>query len=222
VLDEARAGELQIPAARYVRMTVRDEGVGMDDETVQHIFDPFFTTKDAGGNGMGLSTVYGVVRQSGGGIAVRTALGEGTTFEVYLPQASGVVHPSQPSPREAGAFGRETILVIEDEAALRRIVAVILEEQGYRVLVADGPESALDLARANPIDLVLTDVVMPRMSGPEVVANILELRPAARVLYMSGYAEERLLSRTTTNAPWLAKPFGARELAQRIRELLDG
>jgi signal transduction histidine kinase/CheY-like chemotaxis protein/predicted hydrocarbon binding protein len=220
-VDEGRARELQVPAGRYVRLTARDEGVGMDEETVQHIFDPFFTTKEAGGNGMGLSTVYGVVRQSGGGIAVETAPGKGTTFEVFLPAAKGTARPREPRPVAPGAVGRETILVIEDEAALRRIVAVILEEQGYRVLVADGPESALELARTHPVDLVLTDVVMPRMSGPELVGRIAQHRPDARVLYMSGYAEERLLSRTTTGAPWLAKPFGARELAQRIRDLLD-
>jgi signal transduction histidine kinase/CheY-like chemotaxis protein/predicted hydrocarbon binding protein len=220
-VDQSRGQELQVESGPYVRLTVRDQGVGMDDETVQHIFDPFFTTKEAGGNGMGLSTVYGVVRQSGGGIAVQTTRGSGTTFEVFLPEAATGESRSAGAAVAPTIGGRETVLVIEDEAPLRRIVAVILEDHGYRVLVAETPEAAIETARSEQIDLVLTDVVMPRTSGPQLVARITELQPKARVLYMSGYAEERLLSRTSADVDWLAKPFGARELALRVRQILD-
>ncbi|MGZ3475403.1 MAG: ATP-binding protein, partial [Polyangiales bacterium] len=220
-ITQTRGEELQILPGPYVRLAVRDEGVGMDEAILQHIFDPFFTTKEGRGSGMGLSTVYGVVRQSGGGIAVQTARGEGTTFEVFLPELDTAAEESARGTVEPVARGHERLLVIEDEVPLRRILAVMLEDRGYRVFAAEGPEHALEIARDQEIDLVLTDVVMPRASGPELAAKIALLRPNARVLYMSGYAEERLLSRTSAGVDWLPKPFGAEELARKIRGILD-
>jgi signal transduction histidine kinase len=218
-VDLARGGQLQLSAGPHVRLAVRDEGVGMDDETVQHIFDPFFTTKEGKGSGMGLSTVYGVVRQSGGAISVETRVGRGTEFEVLLPEAAPASVPSEP-PRSSPRGGNERVLLVEDEAALRQIVGVILADLGYRVLVADDGAHALRLAGENEIDLLLTDVVMPRMSGPEVARQVRAIRPDVRVLYMSGYSKERI-PLEEHRAAWLAKPFDMNELARKLREVLE-
>ncbi len=225
-LHEARAAELGVLPGRWVTLAVNDTGQGMDEATIARIFDPFFTTKEGGaGTGLGLSTVYGIVQQSGGAITVVSAVGKGSTFTAYLPRVSGVVKASprvsvRPPPSTSG--GHEVILLVEDQARLRAAIAAVLEELGYRVLAAPSPEDAIAIvgAGADPIDMLLTDVVMPKMSGVELAEKIRALRPAMRVLFMSGYAAP-VAGHTAAAGPILAKPFEARELAARVREVLD-
>ena len=177
----------------YATFSVADTGVGMDAATRARVFEPFFTTKSKGqGTGLGLSTVYGIVQQSDGFISVDTVHGEGTTFRVALPQVAAAPDEVPTADRAFDAAGgTETILVVEDESSVRRLVKAILERVGYNVLEARDGEDALSVWReqAERIDLVLTDVVMPRLDGPSFVAEILETHPATRVVYLSGYAE---------------------------------
>jgi CheY-like chemotaxis protein len=199
----------------------------MDEATRAHIFEPFFTTKGPErGTGLGLATVQGIVQQSGGHIAVRTDLGCGSTFTIYLPQTTEPVRPAEGvvgTPSLPG--GTETVLLLEDEVAVRGLVRHVLERQGYTVLEAQDGEHAQHLAvvHPGPIHLLLTDVVMPRMSGYEVARALTRIRPDLRVLYMSGYTNSPLLQQTLPerHAATLAKPFAAGPLARRVREVLD-
>jgi PAS domain S-box-containing protein len=209
---------------RYAVLTVSDSGQGMDAPTVERIFEPFFTTKEVGrGTGLGLATVYGIVRQSGGVIAVQSAPGQGATFRVYLPRVDG------PGEREAARRpdvqgGSETVLVCEDEPELRALVRQVLEQRGYTVLEARNAAHALDIAAGHQgrIDLLLTDVIMPGLNGAEL-ASRLERHPGLRVLFISGYADDVLGQRTVgTGIPLLAKPFGGAALARAVRTVLDG
>jgi signal transduction histidine kinase/DNA-binding response OmpR family regulator len=207
---------------------VRDTGAGMPDETLEHIFDPFFTTKGAGkGTGLGLASVYSIVRQAGGTIDVESQHGVGTTFRLYFP-----LRASPPSPQsarsiaadEVGPRGTETILLVEDDSSVRLTSVRVLESFGYRVLSAGSPEDALALVqRAGQIDLVLSDVVMPGMSGVELAGQLAKLRPGLPVHFMSGYAQSAVERQGLADVAGrlLAKPFTAQALARHVRKALD-
>ena len=206
-------------------LTVTDTGTGMDAATLQHIFEPFFTTKARGrGTGLGLSTIYGIVQQSGGDIEVTSAPGAGTTFRIYLPLATAAAGAGEPAGAGTAApRGAGTILLVEDEDDVRRFVSSALGHLGYRVLVARHGEEALAVAGREPaIDLLLTDVVMPGLGGPEVARRLREIRPGTRVLYISGYAPVQDGSNPEPPlAPLLRKPFSLDDLARRVREVME-
>jgi PAS domain S-box-containing protein len=212
----------------YVVLTMKDTGVGIERRVLGRIFEPFYTTKAKGeGTGLGLSLVYGIVRQSGGDVRVTSEAGQGATFQVYLPMAArtGDRSRSEAEDRVSGQ-GCETVLLVEDEAAVRSLVRQILENRGYRVLDAPNGESALELSRSydGEMHLLLTDVVMPGMSGRELADAMVADRPSIRVLYMSGYTDDAIV-RHGVLEPGLAfiqKPFRAADLVDKIRSVLDG
>jgi two-component system, cell cycle sensor histidine kinase and response regulator CckA len=213
-----------LPHGTYVVLAVADTGTGIAAEVLPHIFDPFFTTKEDGvGTGLGLSTVYGIVVQSGGGIDVRSLAGGGTTFTVYLPVAErGSEYELSVGEADASLpGGTETVLLVEDEAAVRELVRRVLESAGYRVLQADRPSEAERLlAEEEEVDLLLTDVVMPEMSGYELAARALERRPELRAMFMSGYSHPGAGPQQVPGE-LLQKPFTTDELTQTIRKTLD-
>jgi PAS domain S-box-containing protein len=223
---EARHARGLMPG-RYSLLIVRDTGVGMDEAVRSRIFEPFFTTKDPGrGTGLGLSTVYGIVKQTGGYVMVDSAPGAGSTFTILLPVASTPPRPAKRAARRPRARGTETVLVAEDEEGVRGPVRRILAAHGYRVLeAADGP-AALALAASHPgnIDLLLTDVVMPGMGGAELARRLCRERTGLRVMFMSGYSDEAVATQgaLSPGAAFLQKPFSVEELVGRLREVLDG
>jgi len=199
----------------------------MDAATLERIFEPFFTTKAMNrGTGLGLATVYGIIKQSGGHIVVDSHVGRGTTFRIYLPSVAADVRPAAPGPNGSAAGGRETILIVEDEPDVSEFASDALVLYGYTVLSATSPNEALAIARRHrdDIDVVLTDVVMPGMSGRELATRIAEICPRARVAYMSGYTEDAIVRRGVHSAeiPFIAKPFTADSLAHHLRTVLDG
>jgi CheY-like chemotaxis protein len=209
---------------------MRDSGVGMDARTREHIFEPFFTTKDVGkGTGLGLATVYGIVKQLGGYIWVSSQVGDGTTFTLFFPESDVDTQPAAVSTATAVvpplATAHEVVLVVEDEVGVRTLVTRTLARHGYRVLDAATAHEGLTLAaqHGEDIHLVISDVVMPIMSGPEMVGKLRETRPDAKVLYMSGYAGDVMTrgGMPETNAQLLEKPFTAHDLLRTVRELLD-
>ncbi|MFT3927780.1 MAG: response regulator [Myxococcales bacterium] len=213
----------------YVRIKVVDTGVGMDPSTPARIFEPFFTTKDRGkGTGLGLSTVYGIIKQCGGAVLVETQLGKGSSFELLLPAASGETKPAPASrvERLSVVHGSETVLLAEDDPAVRELSRRVLSSHGYRVLAADSGESALRLVHKTRerIDLLLTDVMMPGCSGPELARELLRTHPGLPVLFMSGYTDTAVAGCSMGDlAPQiLQKPFVPRALLQRVREALSG
>jgi PAS domain S-box-containing protein len=226
-----RGADPELPPGEYVVLTVADTGCGMGPEVLAHLFEPFFTTKEMGkGTGLGLATVYGIVQQSGGDIRVRSEPGRGTRFDVYLPQALGVDGLAETCPALAGLadsspLGFGTVLLVEDEADVRALARHVLQRSGYRVLEASSGEEALVIAAAHPgpIDLLLTDVVMPQMSGTELFHGLAPLRPDMRVLFMSGFNESALLRHGVVSGTvdCLLKPFSPAELARAVREALD-
>ncbi len=229
-IDEAyAASHLGVQPGSYVQLAVTDTGCGMSAETRARIFEPFFTTKEKGkGTGLGLSTVYGIVKQSGGNVWVRSEPGHGTTFKIQLPRDTSSVSAAVPSPPlepRAVAVGSEVILAVEDEEALRKVVRRVLEDAGYTVLTAASGEEALRTASAHPgaIDLLLADVVMPRMSGKVLAQSLVAVRPDLEVLYMSGYTDDAIVHRGVLEADtnFLGKPFTATELTRKIRAVLD-
>lgn len=217
------------PAGEFVKLTVSDNGTGMTEETLAHLFEPFFTTKPVGkGTGLGLSTVYGVVKQSGGDIRVRSTPGEGTSFTICLPRVCPAIATGRrPSPAfGVRVGGSETILLVEDDAALRQLARRVLRRAGYTVLEADGAEAALRLGLAHEarIHLLLTDVVMPGMNGRALAEQLNECKPGMRVLFMSGYTDDDVMRRGVIAAqtPFLQKPFTPHRLADAVREVLAG
>ena len=227
-LNAAYADEhVSVKPGRYVMLAVSDTGVGMAAETVAHIFEPFYTTKESGrGTGLGLSTVYGIVKQSGGYIWVYSEPGKGSTFKVYLPRVEEQVDEEAPRPAPFGEQrGTETVLLVEDEEPVRDLVETILSKQGYEVIVALDPRHAEEIARkfSGEIHLLLTDVVMPGTSGRELAARISAIRPEMHVLYMSGYTENVITSggMLEHGLAFLQKPFSPGVLVQRIREVLS-
>jgi signal transduction histidine kinase len=214
----------------FVRLTVADTGCGMTPDVIEHIFEPFFTTKESGhGTGLGLATVYGVVRQNAGLIEVTSTVGKGTTFDVFLPQYVGDVS-AEPETAVATAGGlrrgTETILVVEDEAAILGLVRTLLERLGYTVVTAATPREAIALVKANGhrIDLLVTDVVMPEMNGRMLAAELTALRPHLKTLYMSGYSPSVLAPHgVTAEGPnFIEKPFAMSAFAARLRSAIDG
>jgi len=215
-----------LPPGPYAVLRVADTGVGMDAAVQARIFEPFFTTKEPGkGTGLGLSMVHGVVRQHGGSIRVRSVVGDGTTFEIYLPQVEAPIEAGDPDEAESRPAGRETILLVEDEDDVRSLAREVLERHGYTVLEAGDGIQALRSCETegDRIDLILTDVVMPRMSGRELVDRVRTARPAMRVLYMSGYTEDAIVRHGVRDASTLllGKPFAPGDLVGKVREALD-
>ncbi len=211
---------------RYVALRVSDTGTGMDEETRSQIFEPFFTTKEAsGGTGLGLASAYGIISQSRGQIDVESRFGEGSAFTIYLPVAREVVADTLPADSAPASRGRETILLVEDSGPVRRLVERMLSRKGYTVLVAESATAALRHCSRHdgPIDLLLTDVVLPRISGPEIARQARELRPELRVLYMSGFTDETLTQHglSSLEPDLLAKPFSSSTVLARVRQRLD-
>jgi len=231
VITPTALGTAIMPAGDYVRIEVADTGTGMSKEIQSKIFDPFFTTKPVGqGTGLGLATVYGIVKQSGGFITVESEVGKGTRFYIYLPRRkveAADVQPVEAAPAAArDVTGQDTILLVEDEEAVRSFAARALRMRGYNVLEAGGGEEALEIVKrdGDKIDLVITDVVMPNMDGPTMVRHVKVLKPDLQVIFMSGYAEEafRRNDQTSENIHFLPKPFGLKQLAAKVKEVLAG
>jgi two-component system, cell cycle sensor histidine kinase and response regulator CckA len=223
--DYART-HFEVEPGPYVQLAVSDTGIGMDRETLTHVFEPFYTTKRSGqGTGLGLATVYGIVKQSRGSIAVYSEPGHGSTFKAYFPQAEGtaVSHPATAEPTQS-VGGSETILVAEDEDAVRELVRTVLARLGYRVIVATDGAHAAEIASRESVDLLLTDVIMPGIPGPETAARIRELQPGVRVLFMSGYTAGAIdrQSLLEQGAALLQKPFTPAVLASSVRSALAG
>ncbi|HXC26121.1 MAG TPA: response regulator [Gemmatimonadaceae bacterium] len=211
----------------YVRLSVIDTGTGMDTDTQRHMFEPFFTTKEPGtGIGLGLSTVYGIVRQSGDAVGVSSDVGRGTTLTLYFPGTGPATTGTTAAPTTSAALGgTERILIVEDEEAVRRLMRSALKRRGYRVLLVPDGCQALDLlaSQADAIDLVISNIVMPHMNGPDFVKRMLEQWLAMRVLFMSGYARGTVPHQVATDlaAQFIAKPFALTELLARVRKVLD-
>jgi PAS domain S-box-containing protein len=230
---DCEIGEMQamndpgLQPGSFVCLSVSDTGTGMNAETVSHIFEPFFTTKEKGkGTGLGLSTVYGIARQSGGHVAVYSEPGKGTTFKTFFPQVSEKGERADPRSAPVSSGGSETVLIVEDERPVRALGRRSLEGNGYTVLEAGSVEDALSLCAnySGEIDLVVTDTVMPGASGPELARELSRLRPATRVLFVSGYADNAVVRNglLTANLAFLQKPFSPAALSRKVREVLDG
>jgi PAS domain S-box-containing protein len=228
VLDEdyARTHQTVVPGV-YTMLAVSDTGCGMDSETLAHLFEPFFTTKDPGkGTGLGLSMVYGIVKQSGGSIWVYSELKQGSTFKIYLPSLQEAREPdASQEPLGKLAKGFETVLVVEDEVAVRSLARIALQRSGYQVLEAANGEEALSVSREHPgqIQLLVTDMVMPGMNGRQVAEALESQRPSMKVLYLSGYTENTITRGGALGAdlPFLQKPFTTEVLLRKVRQVLD-
>jgi CheY-like chemotaxis protein len=227
-LDSAYA-EAHFPAqpGSYVLLAVTDTGSGMDATTRSHIFEPFFTTKELGkGTGLGLATVYGVVKQSGGYIWVYSEPGQGSSFKIYLPRVTEAPAPARAGQHGSGPVGgSETILLVEDDEMVRVLTRRMLEGRGHTVLPASRGDEALRLVgeHGKAIDLLLTDVVMPGMSGRELATRVLALRPGIKVLYLSGYTDDAIVRHgmLEPGVAFLQKPFTPDTLLRKVREVLD-
>jgi CheY-like chemotaxis protein len=231
-LPSATRGSAHVASGRYVALTISDTGLGMDSATQARVFEPFFTTKANLGTGLGLATVYGIIKQSGGYIWLYSEIGRGTSFKIYLPAIDAVaadldvagdpdvaLRPTVPS------RGNETVLLVDDEPALRRLVARVLRSRGYRVLEAGHPKDALTLLDDHPddIQLLVTDIVMPEMGGRLLASRVQAAHPDTRVLYMSGYSDGAVVQNgmLEPGMAFLQKPFTPGALAQKVREVLD-
>lgn len=225
--EEFAENHMSVPPGKYVMLAVSDSGCGMDTQTQARIFEPFFTTKEVGkGTGLGLATVYGIVKQSEGSIWVYSEVGRGTTFKIYLPFVDGRVAEVVAGTEDGELLrGAETVLLVEDEEVVREMATEILRDCGYHVLEAHHPNQALTLAAEyeGEIHLMLTDVVMPSMSGRELAEQLMPLRPDMRVLYMSGYTDDAIVHHGVLEegTAFIAKPFGIDSLALKLRETLD-
>jgi CheY-like chemotaxis protein len=208
-------------------LSVSDTGCGMDEKIKAHIFEPFFSTKDFGkGTGLGLSTVYGIVNQSGGSVCVDSEVGMGTTFRVYLPRVDMPLEIVQANDK-VGTLerdGSQTILIVEDDAALLHVAHLSLENSGYAILTATSSADAIAICAAHlgPIDLMVTDVVMPGMSGAQLATHLSALRPEMKVLYVSGYIDDTIVKQGVLDSglTFLQKPFSPKTLAWKVREVL--
>ena len=228
VMDQETADLHDMEAGPFVRLAISDTGHGIDGETSAHLFEPFFTTKARGkGTGLGLSTVHHIVKQSGGGVWVRSAPGQGATFTICLPRAHGTAEHTEPvlAANAAGA-GTEAVLLVEDEDGVRRLLSHVLRRRGYQVLEAPNGEEALKLfqQRGDDIHLVLTDMVMPGISGRELAEKLRALRPELKLIFMSGYTDD-VLVRSGALRPgmsFLQKPLRPDTLTAKVRETLDG
>ncbi len=223
VIEDPMASDAGVRAGPFIRLTISDTGTGMDEETRLKIFEPFFTTKPLGkGTGLGLATVFGIVKQNGGFIQVDSKLGRGTTFVVYLPgtRITASQEERTTSVVETGEGG--TILVVEDSEPLREMILETLESMGYTALMAKDGQQAIRLCNqfSGAIDVLLSDVIMPRMNGPEVMRRVKEIRPEIAVLFMSGYTNDVTLRHGVSNAEvsFIQKPFTSIELMHKIRE----
>ena len=226
--EEYAARHVAVRPGSYVQLVVTDTGCGMDAKTKARLFEPFFTTKEKGkGTGLGLSTAYGIVKQSGGDIWVYSEPGGGTTFKIYLPRdrSAAQVTATKPPTVPRQSTGTETILLVEDEEALRRVAERALAAAGYTVLTAAGGEAALQTSaqHAGEIHLLLTDVVMPQMSGKALAQQLCRARPPLKVLYMSGYTDDAIVHHGVLDpgTHFLGKPFTAADLTRKVREVLD-
>jgi two-component system, cell cycle sensor histidine kinase and response regulator CckA len=226
-IDETHAARPGQPSpGPYVKLVISDTGVGMSAETLSHLFEPFFTTKSPGkGTGLGLATVYGIVKQSGGYIWASSVEGSGTTFQIFLPRVDGEPSAVTPTRTSSAPGGDETILVVEDEEAVRKLTVSVLSSRGYAILEASGPAEGVDLAARHPgrIDLLVTDVVMPVMSGSELAGMLVARRPSMKVLFMSGYVDDTIGNHGVLKAGvrLIRKPFAPASLAREVRDVLD-
>jgi PAS domain S-box-containing protein len=227
-LDETYTSSYpELKAGPYVLLEVSDTGCGMDDKVKARVFEPFFTTKEVGkGTGLGLATVYGIIKQSGGHITVYSEVGQGTTFKIYLPWAQEAVPsgPAQPKLSHLPAAG-ETVLLVEDEDRVRTLTRQVLQKNGYRVLEARHGAEALQVAeqQSGPVHIMVTDVVMPEMSGPQLARRMLGLQPNLKVLFLSGFTDSTLVGNGLLNTEqnFLHKPFTPDALARKVREVLS-
>ena len=225
--DDSARQHIPVQPGSYVMLTVTDDGVGMDEEDIAHIFEPFFTTKEKNkGTGLGLATVYGIVTQSGGYIIVDSRPGQGTTFKVFLPRVELPLDTISLEPPEVPIRGgKETVLVVEDEKGVLRVERKILENYGYHTLVAVNATAALELGKSHdsPIHLLVTDVVMPTMSGRDLAVQLIRLRQDMKVLYVSGYTDDVIVHHGVLDPgiAFLYKPFTPETLARKVREVLD-
>jgi hypothetical protein len=225
--EPLNASHLPAPAGDYVLISVRDTGEGMSPQVLAHLFEPFYTTKEVGkGTGLGLAMIYGIIKQLGGGVDVASAAGEGSRFDLYLPRYSAAQDASEvAAPLVALPRGHETVLLVEDQSLVSGLAARFLEQLGYRVLAVSSASEAIAKLResAETVHLVLSDVIMPEMSGPEMVQYLRQQGLAPQVLYMSGYAQDTIEARgQRLDAPLMAKPFTLEELALAVRQALDG
>jgi two-component system cell cycle sensor histidine kinase/response regulator CckA len=211
----------------HLMLAVADTGHGMDEATVRRVFEPFFTTKELGrGTGLGLSTVYGIVKQSGGHIWVYSEVGHGTVFKIYFPLEEGAAakRAAESGPATSRTQGSETVLLVDDEETLRIPVRRFLEKRGYTILEAGSGADALQVCgeHEGPIDLVITDMMMPGMHGRELMEHVMHVRPAAKVLFTSGYADDQMIKRGLLDADmaFIQKPFNLGELEAKIRDVL--
>ena len=221
------APHADLKAGAHVLLAISDTGIGMDKETQSHVFEPFFTTKESGkGTGLGLAIAYGIVKQSGGSIQLYSERGQGTTFRIYLPR---VDRPVAETPAERVSIqsinGTETVLVVEDDPEVRKLICQVLRSRGYRVLETRSGDEAIQLAQTftDPVQLVVADVILPEMSGPEIVRGIMRHKPDIRALYISGYTDEAVLRHGMLDkgVTFLSKPFLPEMLARKVREVLD-
>ena len=225
-ISAAESAALDLAPGSYCRLSVADDGIGMDDDTLGKVFEPFFTTKDVGeGVGLGLSTVHGIVAGFDGEVRVDSAINRGTRFDIYLPRCDEARISSPTEFKQPLRGGTETLLLVEDEMQILELAAKQLSKLGYRVLAASDGRHAVELSKANPatIDLIVSDVIMPEMNGPEAVGEILRVQPRARVIYVSGYTDDVVLQSgvESSGAVLIRKPFNLDDLARLVRANLD-
>jgi len=228
-LDEEYArAHIAVKPGRYVMLSVSDTGMGMTPEVKERIFEPFFTTKEKGkGTGLGLSTVYGIVKQSSGNIWVYSELGKGTTFKIYLPRVDEPLEELEERVVKGELpYGSETILVVEDDEEVRKLAKRILEKQGYKILDGSQGNEAIQICEEHkgPIHMMVTDVVMPGMSGRELANRLMSVHPEMKVLYMSGYTDDAIVHHGVLDPgiAYIQKPFAPDTFASKVRQILDG
>jgi len=218
--------QVDLAPGPHVLLAVSDTGIGMDAQTQSHVFEPFFTTKEAGkGTGLGLATVYGIVKQCSGAITVYSEPGRGTTFRIYLPRVDQALEDMSTQPQSVGSLnGSENILIVEDDPEVRRLVCEILRSKGYQVLESTRGDEAIRIAGnfSGPLPLMIADVILPEMSGPDVVRKVKETRPGIRTIFISGYTDEAVLRHgmLEPGTAFLSKPFVPEDLARKVKEVL--